>query len=163
LKAESSILNPGNLQEQLNAAVEKGNLDEMKKSMSYLKSHLQIPDNISKAAKTELEDSYKFAEETVSRVGGGVDEIAKMWGYQYGPFLYNHLSKRDSLEGLQSLSFIKMALGYELSAHGFTEVQFASFVLGLGLRFLIGFENLKKSIGNLENELKRLESLPHDE
>ena len=156
-------MNSGNLQEQLNAAVEKGNLDEMKKSMSYLKSHLKIPESISKEAKRELEDSYKKAKESVALVGGGVDEIAKMWGYQYGPFLYNHLSNRDSLEGLQSLSFIKMALGYELSTQGFSEVQYASFVLGLGLRFLIGFENLKKSIGNLENELKRLEALPHDE
>jgi hypothetical protein len=55
-----------------------------------------------------------------------------------------------------------MALGYELSAYGFSEIQNASFVMGLGLRFLIGFENLKKSIAEVELELQKLEVPPEE-
>ncbi len=156
-------MNPGNIQERINNAVGEGSLDEIKKSISHLKKQLKIPKEVAKAAKTELEDSYTKAEEAIRSVGGSPDDIAKMWGYQYGSILYNHLSKRDSLDGRQALSYIKMALGYELNAHGFSEIQYSSFVLGLGLRFILGFENLKKSIGGLEKELKRLESLPKED
>lgn len=156
-------MNPGNIQERINNAVVEGSLDEISKSISHLKKQLKIPKEVAKAAKTELEDSYTKAEEAISLVGGSPDDISKMWGYQYGSILYSHLSKRDSLEGRQALSYIKMALGYELNAHGFSEIQYSSFVLGLGLRFMLGFENLKKSIGGLEKELQRLESLPKED
>ena len=155
-------MNSGNIQERLNAAVEEGSMEEMKKSISHLKQQLKIPEDVAKAAKAELEDSYTKAEEAISLVGGSPDDIAKMWGYQYGSLLYNHLGKRDSIEGRQALSYIKMALGYELNAHGFSEIQYSSFVLGLSLRFTLGFENLKKSIGDLEKELIKLESLPQE-
>jgi hypothetical protein len=150
------------IQERLNAAVEKGSLKEIKKSISYLKEQLKIPEIVAKIAKTELEESYLKSEQAISLVGGSQDDIAKMWGYNYGAILYDHLSKRDTLEGRQALSFIKMALGYELSAYGFSEIQNASFVMGLGLRFMIGFENLKKSIGELESKLTKLETLPEE-
>ena len=150
------------IQERLNAAVAEGSLDEIKKSISHLKQQLKIPESVAKAAKAELEDSYHHAEKAISLVGGSNDDIAKMWGYNYGAILYDHLSKRDTLEGRQALSFIKMALGYELSAYGFSEVQNASFVMGLGLRFMIGFENLKKSIAEIELELQKLEIPPEE-
>jgi phage tail tape-measure protein len=150
------------IQERLNAAVAKGSLDEIKKSISHLKEQLKIPESVAKAAKSELEVSHQQAEQAISLVGGSQDDIAKMWGYNYGAILYNHLSKRDTLEGRQALSFIKMALGYELSAYGFSEIQNASFVMGLGLRFLIGFENLKKSIAEVELELQKLEVPPEE-
>lgn len=150
------------IQERLNSAVAEGSLDEIKKSISHLKQQLKIPESVAKAAKAELEGSYHHAEQAISLVGGSHDDIAKMWGYNYGKNLYSHLSKRDTLEGRQALSFIKMALGYELSAHGFSEVQNASFVMGLGLRFLIGFENLKKSIAEIELELQKLEVSPEE-
>ena len=150
------------IQERLNAAVAKGSLSEIKKSISHLKEQLKISDSVAKSAKFEIEDSYHKAEGAISLVGGSYDAIAKMWGYNYGKYLYEHLSKRDTLEGRQALSFIKMALGYELSAHGFSEVQNASFVMGLGLRFMIGFENLKKSIAELESKLMKLETLPEE-
>lgn len=156
-------MNSGTIQERLNAAVAKGSLEEIKKSISHLKEQLKIPEEVAKAAKNELEESYAKAEEAISLVGGSQDDIAKMWGYQYGSILYSHLSKRNSLGGRQALSYIKMALGYELNNHGFSEIQYSSFVLGLGLRFMLGFENLKKSIGDLENKLKKLETLPSDE
>lgn len=150
------------IQERLNTAVAKGSLNEIKKSISHLKEQMKIPENIAKAAKLELEESYLKAEQAISLVGGSYDDIAKMWGYNYGAILYDHLSKRDTLEGRQALSFIKMALGYELSAYGFSEIQNAGFVMGLGLRFMIGFENLKKSIAEIELELQKLDSLPEE-
>ncbi len=149
-------------QDRLNAAVAKGSLSEIKKSISYLKEQLKIPDSVAKAAKVELEDSYNKAEQAISLVGGSQDDIAKMWGYNYGAILYDHLAKRSTLEGSQTLSFINMALGYELSAHGFSEIQNAGFVMGLGLRFMIGFENLKKSIVEIEHELQKHDSLPEE-
>ena len=151
------------LEKQLNAAVEKGNLDGLKKSIAYLKDQLKIPEEVAKSAKTELEESFVKAKEAVSLVGGSLDDLAKIWGYQYGALLYNHLANRDSLQGREALSYIKMALGYELNAHGFTETQYSGFVLGVSLRFMLGFENLKKNIGRLEKELQKLESLPPDE
>jgi hypothetical protein len=147
------------IQDRLNAAVAKGSLIEIKKSISHLKQHLKIPESVAKATKAELEDSFLKAEQAISLVGGSQDDIAKMWGYNYGALFYNHLSNRDTLEGRQALSFIKMALGYELTAHGFSEIQNASFVMGLGLRFMIGFENLKKSIAEIELELQKIDSL----
>jgi phage tail tape-measure protein len=150
------------IQERLNAAVAKGSLNEIKKSISHLKEQLKIPESVAKTAKTQLEETYLKAEQAICMVGGSQDDIAKMWGYNYGAVLYNHLSKRDTLEGRQALSFIKMALGYELSAYGFSEIQNASFVMGLGLRFMIGFENLKKSIGEIENKLKKIETIPKE-
>ncbi|MHA1944800.1 MAG: hypothetical protein ACXADW_02285 [Candidatus Hodarchaeales archaeon] len=150
------------VQERLNAAVAKGSLNEIKKSISHLKEQLKIPENVAKAAKLELEESYLKAEQAISLVGGSQDDIAKMWGYNYGALLYDHLSRRDSLEGRQALSFIKMALGYELSAYGFTEIQNACFVMGLGLRFIIGFENLKKNIAEIEHNLQKIESLSEE-
>jgi len=152
-------MNP-DVQDRLNAAVAKGSLNEIKKSISHLKKHLKIPESVAKEAKTELEDSYHKAEQAISMVGGSNDDIAKMWGYHYGAILYDHLSNRDNVEERQALSFIKMALGHELSVHGFNEIQNASFVMGLGLRFMIGFENLKKSIMELESKLTKLEILP---
>lgn len=150
------------IQERLNAAVAKGSLNEIKKSISHLKAHLKIPEDVAKSAKEELDETYEKAEQAIALVGGSQDDIAKMWGYNYGAKFYNHLSKRDTLEGRQALSFIKMALGYELTSHGFNEIQHASFVMGLGLRFMIGFENLKKSIAEIEHELEKLESLPKE-
>ena len=155
-------MNPGNLSERL-SAVDKKKLDNIKTRISHLKEQLKIPETIAKEIKSELADSYSKAEEAVSLVGGSSDDISKMWGYNYGSILYNHLTQRDTIEGRQALSFIKMALGYELTSHGFSEIQYSSFVMGLGLRFMLGFENLKKSISEIEQELQKLDTLPNDE
>jgi len=155
-------MNPGNINERLHS-VDKGELTKIKTRISHLKKQLKIPEPIAKTIKKELEESYQKSEEAISLVGGSSDDLSKMWGYNYGSILYDHLLKRDTLEGRQALSFIKMALGYELTSHGFSEVQFSSFVMGLGLRFMLGFENLKKSISEIEQELLKLDSLPKDD
>ncbi|MHA1977598.1 MAG: hypothetical protein ACW98I_11895 [Candidatus Hodarchaeales archaeon] len=154
-------MNPGSINERLHS-VEEGELDKIKNRISHLKNQLKIPESTAKIIKSELADSYQKAEDAVSLVGGSADDISKMWGYNYGSILYNYLSQRDTLEGRQGLSFIKMALGYELTLHGFSEVQYASFAMGLGLRFMLGFENLKKSISEIEQELQKLDTLPND-
>ncbi len=155
-------MHPGNINDSLHS-VDKGELDKIKTRISQLKQQLRIPEAIAKTIKNELEESYQKAEEAISHVGGSSDDISKMWGYNYGNILYNHLAQRDTLEGRQALSFIKMALGYELISHGFSEIQYSSFVMGLGLRFMLGFENLKKSIAEIEHELQKLDTLPDDE
>ena len=130
--------------------------------MTDLKSQLKIPTEMAKNIKEELEASYNNSERTVALVGGSDDDLAKMWGYNYGTVLYKYLDQRDTLDGRRALSYIKMALGYELSSHGYTEVQYSSFVLGLGLRFMLGFENLKKSIAEIESELLKLDKIPDE-
>ncbi len=155
-------MNPGQINERLQS-VDEGELGKIKTRISHLKEQLKIPEDIAKRIKFELNDSYQKAEEAISMVGGSTDDISKMWGYNYGSILYNYLNQRDSLEGRQALSFIKMALGYELTSHGFSEIQYSSFVMGLGLRFTLGFENLKKNISEIEQELQKLDTLPNDE
>ncbi len=155
-------MNPGKINDRLQS-VDEGELDKIKTRISHLKKQLKIPESIAKTIKNELNDSYQKAEEAISMVGGSSDDISKMWGYNYGSILYDHLNQRDTLEGRQALSFLKMALGYELTSHGFSEIQYSSFVMGLGLRFMLGFENLKKSISEIEQELQKLDTLPNDE
>ena len=133
-------MSPRELQERLQEAVEKGELEEIKTKISDLKTQLKIPTEMAKKIKEELEESYNNSERTVALVGGSDDDLAKMWGYNYGTVLYKYLDQRDTLDGRRALSYIKMALGYELSSHGYTEIQYSSFVLGLGLRFMLGFE-----------------------
>jgi hypothetical protein len=154
-------VNPGNINNRIQS-IDEGELSKIKTRISHLKEQLKIPENIAKTIKTELNDSYRKAEEAISMVGGSPDDISKMWGYNYGSVLYTYLSQRDTMEGRQALSFIKMALGYELTSHGYNEVQYSSFVMGLGLRFMLGFENLKKNISEIEQELQKLDTLPND-
>ncbi|MHA2326696.1 MAG: hypothetical protein ACXACB_14910 [Promethearchaeota archaeon] len=155
-------MNPGNLQERLHDAAEKGELDDIKIKISNLQAQLKIPTQMAKEIKGELDKSYVDAEQAVALVGGSDDDLAKMWGYNYGSILYKYLNQRDSLDGRRALSFIKMALGFELASHGYTEIQYSSFVLGLGLRFQLGFENLKKSIAEIELELLKLDKIPDE-
>ena len=155
-------MSPRELQERLQEAVEKGELEEIKTKISDLKSQLKIPTEMAKNIKEELEESYNNSERTVALVGGSDDDLAKMWGYNYGTVLYKYLDQRDTLDGRRALSYIKMALGYELSSHGYTEIQYSSFVLGLGLRFMLGFENLKRSIAEIELELLKLDKIPDE-
>lgn len=154
-------MNPGNISDHLKS-VDEGELSKIKTQISLLKKQLKIPDSVAKTIKDELQESYTKAEEAISMVGGSEDEISKMWGYNYGNVLYYYLSQRETVEGRQALSFIKMALGYDLTSHGYSEIQYSSFVMGLALRFMLGFENLKKSISEIEHELQKLDTLPTD-
>ncbi len=135
----------------------KKELVELAGKIAELKKRLPIPEQVAKDIKEQLEETYFQAEEKVSLVGGSPDDVAKMWGYNIGGLLYEYLAKRDSIEGRQALSFIKMNLGYELTTHGMTEIQISSFIMGLSLRYMLGFENMKKKIGEIEHMLDKIE------
>ena len=116
---------------------------------------------ILKEAQNEVSALKAEAKKNISQVGGSDDDLAKMWGYNFGALLYAYLERRDTLEGRQALSFIKMQLGYELNTHiGGSEMLFASFVLGLSMRFMRGFETLKKKLTDLEEAIKAFEHQP---
>ncbi|NHJ02707.1 MAG: hypothetical protein EAX86_11260 [Candidatus Heimdallarchaeota archaeon] len=135
----------------------KKELVELAGKINELKKRLLIPEKIAKDIKEQLDDTYDQAEENIALVGGSPDDIAKMWGYNIGGLLYEYLSKRDSLEGRQALSFIRMNLGYELIAKGMTEIEISSFIMGLSLRYNLGFENMKKKIAEIERMLGKIE------
>ncbi|MHA2246812.1 MAG: hypothetical protein ACXADY_17845 [Candidatus Hodarchaeales archaeon] len=139
------------------------NLSELAKKVTQIKKHLNIPDEVTNGIKAQFEESYNEAKKNISKVGGSDADLAKMWGYHFGALLYAYLERRDTLEGRQALSFIKMQLGYELNVHiGGSEMLFASFVLGLSMRFMRGFETLKKNLNKLEKAIKMLEQQPDE-
>lgn len=144
-----------------NLSRDEETLSELAKKVTQIKDHLHIPDEVAKGIKAQFEESYDEAKNNISRVGGSDDDLAKMWGYNFGALLYAYLERRDTLEGRQALSFIKMQLGYELNTHiGGSEMLFASFVLGLSMRFMRGFETLKKKLIDLEEAIKTFEHQP---
>ena len=84
--------------------------------------------------------------------------LSKMWRYNFGGLIYDYLADRESIEGRQALSFIKLQLGYEMNMRiGGSEIYFASFVLGLSLRFMRGFEKLKDNLIEVESAIKMFE------
>lgn len=136
-------------------------LSELAKKVAQIKDHLHIPNEVAKGIKSQFEESYNEAKKNISQVGGSDDDLAKMWGYNFGALLYAYLERRDTLEGRQALSFIKMQLGYELNTYlGGSEMLFASFVLGLSMRFMRGFETLKKNLIKLQEAIKTFEQQP---
>ncbi|MFX1538382.1 MAG: hypothetical protein ACFFDI_29680 [Promethearchaeota archaeon] len=136
----------------------KEKITELAKKVSQLKEHLKIPNELASGITAQFNQSYENAKENIALVGGSDDDIAKMWGYNFGGLMYHYLERRDSIEGRQALSFIKMQLGHELNAKlGGSEIQYASFVLGLSLRFIKGFETLKKNLIEFEDALNKFE------
>ncbi|MFX0123862.1 MAG: hypothetical protein ACFFAE_09510 [Candidatus Hodarchaeota archaeon] len=136
----------------------KKEIAELTKKVSQLKDHLKISNELASGIIAQFEQTYEAAKNSISLVGGSDDDIAKMWGYNFGALLYYYLEKRDTIEGRQALSFIKMQLGHELNTRiGGSEIQYASFVLGLSLRFIRGFETLKKNLIEFEEALNKFE------
>jgi hypothetical protein len=136
----------------------KEKITELAKKVSQLREHLKIPRELATGIIAQFNQSYEDAKSNISLVGGSDDDVAKMWGYNFGGLMYHYLERRDSIEGRQALSFIKMQLGHELNTKlGGSEIQYASFVLGLSLRFIKGFETLKKNLIEFEDALNKFE------
>jgi hypothetical protein len=136
----------------------KERISELAKQVSQLKKHLKIPKELANGIITQFNQSYEDARDNISLVGGSEDDVAKMWGYNFGGLMYHYLERRDTVKGRQALSFIKMQLGHELNTKlGGSEMQYASFVLGLSLRFIKGFETLKQNLVEFEDALNKFE------
>ncbi|MHA2244967.1 MAG: hypothetical protein ACXADY_08365 [Candidatus Hodarchaeales archaeon] len=146
---------------------ELSEISKISKKVTQIKSHLKISNEIVSGIKEQFSHSYEEAKNSISLVGGSDDDLAKMWGYNFGALIYQYLEKRETLEGRQALSFIRMQLGHELNTRiSGSEIQFAGFVLGLSLRFMRGFETLKKNLIELEEAIKKFEQhkyVHHDE
>ncbi|MHA2305850.1 MAG: hypothetical protein ACXACU_10705 [Candidatus Hodarchaeales archaeon] len=150
-------MNPKSVDENL-FHFPKADPKDMAEDVKSLAKQLSIPDAVVKKIHSELETTYTKAEEAISMVGGSPDDVSKLWGYNFAKFLFNYMSFRDHMESRQALSFIKMQLGYEINSRvGGSEMQFSSFVLGLSLRFIKGFEKLKGNLIELENALHEFE------
>ena len=156
----SADKNSGKLVEKISSEeeVEGTELNELAKKVTQLKTHLRISHQVVSNITEQFNQCYEEAVNNIALVGGSDDDVAKMWGYNFGAFLYHYLDKRDTLGGRQALSFIKMQLGHELNTRiGGSEIQYASFVLGLSLRFMRGFETLKKNIVEIEDAMNKFE------
>ncbi|MFW9855214.1 MAG: hypothetical protein ACFFFG_09135 [Candidatus Thorarchaeota archaeon] len=154
-----------NLMGRLSAEEETIEIRQLASKVRQLKKQLKISDKIAQDVKERIEDSFEKAQNSIQLIGGSEDDLAKVWGYNFGAVLYEYLSHRDSEESRQALSFIKMQLGFELNTKIGSELQFSSFVLGMGLRFMKGFEKLKENLIALEDALNRFENreYTHDE
>ncbi|MFW9778883.1 MAG: hypothetical protein ACFFE8_08515 [Candidatus Heimdallarchaeota archaeon] len=155
----------GNLFGRLSAEEETIEIRQLASKVRQLQNQLKISDRIAQDVKERIEDSFEKAQSSIQLIGGSEDDLAKIWGYNFGAVLYEYLSQRDSDESRQALSFIKMQLGFELNTKIGSELQFSSFVLGMGLRFMKGFEKLKENLIALEDALNRFENREymHDE
>lgn len=151
-------MSPKSVDEDLINFSDKSDPREMAENVKSLAKLLTIPDNVARKISTELENTFIGAEQAISMVGGSPDDVSKLWGYNFAKFLFNYLNDRDTIEGRQALSFIKMQLGHEINLRlGGSEMQYSSFVLGLSLRFLKGFEKLKENLIELEDALQKFE------
>ena len=133
-------------------------LAKLAKKVTQIKNQLKISNEVASGIKEQFNQSYERAKNSISLVGGSDDDVAKMWGYNFGGLLYQYLEQRETIEGRQALSFIKMQLGHELNTRiGGSEIQYAGFVLGISLRFMRGFETLKNSLTELEETISMFE------
>jgi len=147
--------------ETTEAAEELTNLMD---KVEHVQERLGITDEVARGVKKQLERSYEEALNAIMSVSGSEDQIAQMWGYNVGQILYEYLNRRDTDEGRQALSFLKMNLGYHLSLYGYCgELHFANFIMGLSLRFMVGFEKLRASIAEIQEELNKFEVTAHTE
>jgi hypothetical protein len=137
-------------------------LSDLADKVIQIKVQLKISDEIARSIKDQFDRTFIAAKNSVDLVGGSDDDLAKMWGYQFGALIYNYLAMRDTLEGRQALSFIKMQLGHELNTRIGSEMQYAGFILGLSLRFMQGFENLKKNLIELEEAINKFEKRQYE-
>ncbi|MFX0181533.1 MAG: hypothetical protein ACFE95_00525 [Candidatus Hodarchaeota archaeon] len=145
------------LSDKISAEEDMVELSDLTDKVIQIKDQLKISNDIARSIKDQFDRTYIAAKNSVDLVGGSDDDLAKMWGYQFGGFVYDYLAVRDTVEGRQALSFIRMQLGHELNARIGSEMQYAGFVLGLSLRFVQGFENLKKNLIELEEAINKFE------
>lgn len=139
-------------------------LTSLMDKVETVQERLGITDEVAQGVKKQLERSYEEALNAIMSVAGSEDQIAQMWGYNVGEILYEYLNRRDTAEGRQALSFLKMNLGYHLSLYGYCgEIHFANFIMGLALRFMVGFEKLRANIAEIQEELNRFEARTHTE
>ena len=151
-------MSPNSVDENLINFSDKTDQKEMAEDVKSLAKLLTIPDEIARKISSELENTFVMADKAISMVGGSPDDVSKLWGYNFAKFVFNYLNARETIEGRQALSFIKMQLGHEINLRlGGSEMQYSSFVLGLSLRFLKGFETLKENLIELENALHKFE------
>ena len=144
--------------DKMDEEIETDELSELAKKVTQIKDQLKISNEVVSGIKEQFNQSFEQAKNSISLVGGSDDDVAKMWGYNFGGLLYRYLEQRDTIEGRQSLSFIKMQLGHELNTRiGGSEIQYAGFVLGLSLRFMRGFETLKNSLTELQETISMFE------
>lgn len=136
-------------------------LDLIAENVKQLKDQLKIPNTVAQHILKQFNQSYINAAEGIKLVGGSEDEVAKLWGYNFASYLYDYLADRDNLQSRQALSFIRMQLGHELNNRIGTEYQFSSFILGLSLRFVRGFEKLKNNLAEIESELSKFEEFKY--
>ncbi|MHA2224873.1 MAG: hypothetical protein ACXAC8_06700 [Candidatus Hodarchaeales archaeon] len=136
----------------------KEGLTEIANKVTRLKDQLKISNEVAIGIKEGLDRTYEQAKNSISLVGGSDEDVSKMWGYNFGGLIYDYLVRRDTIEGRQALSFIKLQLGYEMNMRiGGSEIYFASFVLGLSIRFIRGFEKLKENLNEVESAIKMFE------
>ena len=151
-------MNPDSTEENLFQFTDRSSPKEMAEDVKKLAKQLSIPDSVVKRIHMELDTTYTKAEEAISSVGGSPDDVSKLWGYNFAKFLFSYLQTRNDIDSRQALSFIKMQLGYEINTRvGGSEMQFSSFVLGLSLRFMKGFEKLQGNLLDLEKALLQFE------
>jgi len=151
-------MSPKSVDENLIHFSDKSNQKEMAEDVKNFAKLLTIPDTVARQISSELEKTFKIAEQAVTTVGGSPDDVSKLWGYNFAKFMFNYLNSRGTVEGRQALSFIKMQLGHEINLRlEGSEMQYSSFVLGLSLRFMKGFEKLKENLIELEGALQKFE------
>jgi len=150
----------GQIRKESEGVKASDDLDRLLKKVTNVQKLLKIPDYVAHNIKEQLDASYKEAYNSVSAIGGSEDQIVQMWGYNVGHILYEYLKQRDTPEGRQALSFLRMNLGYTISLYGYcNEIHFANFIMGLGLRFMVGFEKLQKRINDIQKDLLKLSSI----
>lgn len=132
-------------------------LNDLTEQLKYLKRRLVISDQQARSIKEQFDNSFITAKNGIASIGGSDEELAKLWGFTLGGVIYDYLANRESEEGRKALSFIRMQMGYEINNRIGSEMQFGSFVLGLSLRFMKGFEKLKDRLNELEEALIRFE------
>jgi hypothetical protein len=141
------------LTNELNKKEAETGLNELTDQVKHLKKRLSISDKQARSIKEQFDIAFETAKDGVAMVGGSEEELAKLWGFTLGGIIYEYLANRESEEGRRALSFIRMQMGYEINNRIGSEMQFGSFVLGLSLRFMKGFEKLKNNLNEIEEAL----------
>ncbi|MFX0052151.1 MAG: hypothetical protein ACFE8U_12780 [Candidatus Hermodarchaeota archaeon] len=146
------------LADRISIEADRTEFGMLTEKVGQIKHQLKISEELARTVSDQIKHSYEDALEAIQLVGGSDDDLAKMWGYNFGGILYDYLAKREAISGRKALSFIRMQLGYELNTRlEGNEIQVASFVLGLSLRFMKGFEKLKENLNDLESALVKFE------
>jgi len=79
-------------------------LSDLADKVIQIKVQLKISDEIARSIKDQFDRTFIAAKNSVDLVGGSDDDLAKMWGYQFGALIYNYLATRDTRCNMQDLS-----------------------------------------------------------